>query len=292
MNESKAVYRNLSAEQLEFEYSPSKSVTNATQLMAAWQQRSEKFRAGFKGRQWLDLAYGDQAGETLDIFTNSSSKSPALVYIHGGYWQRTDKSDYSYLAERLVEEGITVVIPNYTLCPATTVGGIVDEMRRAMAWLHRHIADYGGDPARLHVCGHSAGGHLTAMMALTDWHELGHDLPPNLVKSGMPISGVFELEPLIHTSINDPLAMDLSEAQALSPRLKTPGFDVPMAFAVGGDESNEFRRQSHDMCEYWQRSGLTACEAPCSGHHHFDVIDLMLEADSAMFKQIQDFVFS
>ncbi len=286
------LYRGFDARQLTLQYSPSMTVCGAAGEPARWARQSAAFRQGFGGYTALDIAYGEAPGMRLDLFAPATGDAhPVHVYIHGGYWQRTDKSDYSFLAEALVNAGACVVIPNYTLCPATTVAGIVDEVRQSLAWVWRHAGEHGGDPGRIHVSGHSAGGHLTAMMALTDWPAMAADLPPALVRSGIPISGVFEVEPLVHTPINEPLGLDVAAARAISPLLQDGDAGVPLAFAVGGDESEEFHRQSAAMATRWRQLGGRAGEMTCPARHHFNVIDDLADPRSALFAQARDFLF-
>ncbi len=290
---SRDLYRGFDARQLTLQYSPAMTVCGAAGEPVRWARQSAAFREGFGGYAALDVPYGETPGMRLDLFAPSSGGNhPVHVYIHGGYWQRTDKSDYSFLAGALVEAGACVVIVNYTLCPASTVAGIVDEVREALAWTWRHVAGHGGDPDRIHISGHSAGGHLTAMMALTRWPELAPDLPADLVKTGIPISGVFDVEPLVHTPINDPLGLDVASARALSPLLLEGAAEVPLAFAVGGDESEEFRRQSVAMAERWRSLGGEAGEVACPRRHHFNVIDDLADPQSALYGQASAFLFT
>ncbi len=160
-------------------------------------------------RAALDVPYNN-AGRTdpsqqLDIFrpapsssSSSSSPAPVLVFIHGGYWRALDKRDLSFVVEPFVDAGAVVVVPNYTLCPKVTIDQIVMQMVQAVAWTWRHVHEYGGDTSRFVVAGHSAGGHLAAMLMNCRWRDVAPDLPPNLVTRAMSISGVFDLEPLRH----------------------------------------------------------------------------------------------
>jgi len=146
----------------------------------------------------------------------------------------------------------------------------------------RNAAEHGGDPTRLHISGHSAGGHLTAMMAATDWPALGDDLPGDLVRSIIPISGLFELEPLRLSSLNSDLQLDADTARRNSPLLLAPAQQMPVSVVVGSAESYEFRRQSRDFSEAWRGSVSHMAYLETPGHHHFSIIETMTERDNPL----------
>jgi len=140
----------------------------------------------------LDLPYGNSPGETLDIFPASKisvdNASPVLVFIHGGYWRSLDKFDHSFVAPAFTRAGACVVVLNYALCPTVTIPHIAQQTASALMWIWQHIAHYGGDPKRITVAGHSAGGHLAAMLLASDWKASGSDLPQGLVRNALSIS--------------------------------------------------------------------------------------------------------
>ena len=219
----------------------------------------------------LDLAYGEGAGETLDIFPTAvtSSGAPVLIYIHGGYWRALDKRDQSFVAPAFVDAGAMVVLPNYALCPAVSVEHITLQIVRAVAWVARHAAMYGGDPARIVVAGHSAGGHLAAMMLCCRWGDVSPDLPPDVVRAALSISGVFDLEPLRHAPF---LAPDLGLTRASARRLSPAFFPAPdgrIVAVVGGEESEEFLRQNALIGSAW--GACARCES-VPGRHHMNVL--------------------
>jgi arylformamidase len=234
-------------------------------ILRFWSEESARARSHLDGV--LDVPYGDDRTEKLDIFPTSRPRAPVLVYIHGGYWRALDKRDQSFVAAPFVDAGAIVVLPNYALCPSVTVEHIVLQMVRALAWVFRHAERYGGDPEKIVVAGHSAGGHLAAMLLSCDWRQVGTDLPEDLVKTAVAISGVFDLEPLRHAPF---LAHDLKLTRQSARKLSPAAMPAPkgslLAF-VGGHESEEFIRQNALIAEAWGSTVVTVCECIPSTHH-------------------------
>ena len=219
----------------------------------------------------IDVAYGSGTGETLDVFTTPLPDAPVLVFIHGGYWRSLDKRDHSFVAPAFTQAGAMVVLPNYALCPAVTIEDITLQMVRALAWIHRHAAVYGGDPSRIVVAGHSAGGHLAAMLLSCRWQDVAPDLPAQLVRSALAISGLFDLEPIRRTPF---LQADLRLTPASAARLSPAGFPAPagrLVAVVGGDESEEFLRQNRLIRGVWGERAVPVCEE-IAGTHHLNVL--------------------
>ncbi len=233
-----------------------------------WREDSEKARRDLPCK--LDLPYGDGPNMSLDIFPQSNGLNPVCLFIHGGYWRAMDKELFSYPAIGLSEAGVVFVSINYALAPAISLDGIVEQCREAVLWVHRNAEAYGGDPNRIHISGHSAGGHLTAMMLSTNWSERGAaDI--NLA-GGIAISGMFDLVPLIETSINDDIKLDREAALRNSPIGFLPEDCPPLIAAVGAGETDDFLRQSSEYAEAWNGKGGQAQFMPISGLHHFDVV--------------------
>lgn len=219
----------------------------------------------------VELAYGDAPRERMDVFPARSAGAPVFVYLHGGYWRALGKRDHSFVAPPLVDAGAMVVLPDYSLCPEVTVEHIVLQTVRALAFIHRHARDFGGDPSRIVVAGHSAGGHLATMMLLCRWPEWDPSLPAGLVKAALSISGLYELEPMRHTPF---LAADLgltaASALRLSPAWLPPPQEGHLAVVVGGDESEEFHRQAQLIRQNW--GGKVAASEIVPGRNHMDVL--------------------
>ncbi len=255
------------------QYNQRLNVPDRPASLARRQELSERVRRSL--RSTLDVPYGDSEKERLDIYPAAGARCPVMIFIHGGYWQRYDKADVAFLAEPFVNAGITLVSINYNLCPAVTLDKIVAEARAACAWVWRHIAAHGGDPDRVYVSGNSAGGHLTAMMMGTDWPALDPALPRDLLKGGLAISGIYDLEPLRHTTINDAVGLDADAAQRNSPLFLQPPTAAPVVIAVGALESPEFQRQTQVLADTWKTVPTrTLVVADC---HHFNILLGMAE---------------
>lgn len=243
--------------------------------LARWAQQSAELRA--KQACKLDVAYGDLPSDTLDIFTpqlaSPAGDAPVLVFIHGGYWRALDKSDHSFVAPAFTAAGCLVVVVNYALCPGTpetpvSIAFIGEQMERAVQWVWEHIADYGGDPARITVAGHSAGGQLAALLLAT----------PALagkVRSALSISGLHDLQPLVRSPLlQSVLKISEDQVQRCSPcRLAPPALGTLLC-AVGADESDEFLRQNLLMQQAWGKSRVPQAVA-LPGLNHFSVLETL-----------------
>jgi arylformamidase len=254
-----------------------------TKVVPDWMQRSEAYRAAAACQ--LDLAYGPGARERIDFFPAAAKGGPILVYFHGGYWQRGDKSVYSFLAEPFVKNGVSVALVNYDLCPTVRIAEISPQTRRAMAWIWRHAAELGGSRDKLYVMGHSAGGHITGMMMATDWPAFGADLPRDMVKGGIPVSGLFDLEPLRFSSINDGVRMDEAEAAAESPMNHPPATNAPQLVVCGGAETEEFHRQSDIYVAAFATSSRPVERYSVPDCDHFDELNELAKQDSVFFQK-------
>jgi arylformamidase len=240
-----------------------------------WAEDSAQVRS--ERRCVLDVRYGDGSAERLDVFPASRSDAPVLVYIHGGWWRALDKSDGSFVAPAFTDAGAMVVVPNYALCPVVTVEHIVLQMARALAWVWRHAHAYGGDRTRIVVAGHSAGGHIAAMLACCRWPELAADLPADLMRGAMSISGVFDLAPLRRTAfLQADLKLSARDVRRLSPAA-LPAPNGPLYALVGGDESEEFQRHNQLIRRRWGAAAVPVCEV-VPGADHFSVLDSLAGA--------------
>lgn len=257
-----------------------------------WAEDSQRARKRLPCQ--LDVPYGNNPGESLDAFPASGfsaggadridrgqsaqarSGAPVLVFIHGGYWRSLDKSDQSFMAPAFTQAGACVVVPNYALCPAVTIPQITLQMVKALAWTWRHIAEYGGDPERITVAGHSAGGHLAAMLLACVWKAYAPDLPPDLVKNALSISGLHDLEPIRHTPFLRDLKLTPEQVQQASPALLPPPSRGTLYSVAGADESAEFLRQNLLIQQAWGSTTVPVCESHLR-LNHFSVLEALSE---------------
>lgn len=277
------VYLDYDADTLYAEYNNRGKVADFADFAASWTKRSDALRASGVRRQ-LDLSYGPEARSRFDLFLPDADNPPLHAFIHGGYWQWNDKEAFAFLAEPFLEAGIAFASIEYTLCPETDLAGLVDQVRRAFAHLWKQGPSLGYDRERMQVSGHSAGGHLTGVILTTDWPAFEDGLPGDLVKSGMPISGIFDLEPIRHTPIGDPLGLDSSNVASLSPMFAPPRTRAETVVALGSLEGREFHRQAETLAASFRSHGCAVRIESVAGTHHFSVLDTFARPDSALFR--------
>ena len=270
-----------SPEWFDAQYNNRARIPEHIDILREWDERSHHARASLACR--LDVAYGPLASERLDVFAPRARGAPVLVHVHGGYWRALDKRDQSFVAPPFVAAGAMVVLPNYALCPAVRVEDIVLQLVRALAWVWRHAAAMGGDPSRIVVAGHSAGGHLAAMMLSCEWPAVAPDLPADLVRSALAVSGVFDLEPLRHAPfLAADLKLDAESARRLSP-VAMPAPRGRLVAVVGAQESEEFRRQNAAIAAAWGARAVPVCEE-VPGRHHMNVLHELAEPSSRLHR--------
>jgi arylformamidase len=234
-------------------------------IFARWQKESMLVRR--TNACLFDLAYGESPGERLDFFPADRAGAPLLVFIHGGWWRSLDKSDFSFIAPAYRRAGFNVALTNYTLAPEASIEEIIRQQLRALAWLYRHAEQYDYDRERIMVAGHSAGAHLAAMMMAARWPEFAGDLPLDLVKAGILISGVYDLEPVRQADfVNVDLKLKTEHIFPLSPAFMPQSHPTPFITAVGGLESDEFKRQNALIIGQWQASHVADIGLPEQNH--------------------------
>ncbi len=229
----------------------------------------------------LDVPYGRSAAEKLDVFPAARDGSPVLVFIHGGWWRSLDKKDFSFVAPAFVQAGAAVVVPNYGLCPSVDISTIALQMVRALVWTFRNVARHGGDPERIVVAGHSAGGHLAAMMLCCDWRSQGDDLPAALVMSALSISGLYDLDAISQIGfLKSDLRLTPDSVARLSPA-RFPAPAHPLITVVGADESAEFHRHNQLIADAWGPFAVPHV-ASVPATNHFTVVHELVDPQAQL----------
>lgn len=262
----------------EAEYNNRARVPEHPAIIEGWARDAAAFRDAATAE--LDLAYGPRPRNRVDLFFPAAGRKVErlAVFIHGGYWQMLDKSSFSHLARGPLAHGIAVAVPTYTLCPEVGIGEIIDEMRGLVRYLH----DRFGLP--MAVSGHSAGGHLAATLLATDWTARG--LPEAVVRAAQPISGLFDLAPLVTTNLNRALKLDSVEAGRVSPLNWPAPAGLDLHAWVGGAESDEFLRQSREIVDEWIEGGVRGEYFEATGANHFTVIAPLADPGSDMTRDL------
>lgn len=266
---------------LDQEYDLRARVPQHPAYFAWYDQASAELRIRWAAWSRLDLAYGAGPRQAVDLYRPATDEpAPAVVFIHGGYWHSQDRKRYAFLAEPLLAGGAAMALLGYDLAPDVDLDTITAQVRAGFAWVWRNAVDLGLDRDRLAVVGHSAGGHLAAMLLATDWTRIG--LPPSPIAAACPISGIFDLEPIRRCYLNEVLQLDAAQVQSLSPiGLPLPAA-CPTLVAVGGDETRAFLEQSAAFAARHEAEGLPALHRVLPGLDHFGIIKSMAESDQSI----------
>ena len=286
------IYRDYDQAALDDQYAARPRIPDYDTYLERWPRASAAVRARL--RHVGDVAYGDDPRETYDVFPPAATAPPAAagapvhVFFHGGYWQSQDKAGFTFMAPTFVEAGAVFISANYPLCPDVTMTRLVAACRAATAHAWRNALRWGGDPGRLTVAGHSAGGHIVAALVATDWPATAAGLPRNMIKAGLAISGLYDLEPIRLSYANEHLRLDAAQARAASPIHHLPGAAGALTLAVGSGESAEFHRQQAAFAAAWRAAGL-ACETlVLPGLNHFSIMDEYAAPDGKLARVALD----
>lgn len=258
-------------DEAERQYNLQAAFPDYPQVRQGWIAKSEQLKA--QRQPLLDLAYGSQPLQTLDLYKAANPGRPLLVFIHGGYWQGGDKADVSFMARPFLEADINVALLNYSLAPHSPIEDMMAEMRQAFGWLAARAAEFGFDAKAISVMGHSAGGHLaTTTASYAARPESG--LP--VFRQVISISGVHDLPPLLPSSVNKALGLDQARAEALSP-LTHPAPEGSVVYTlVGQNETLQFHAQSLALRQAWPQ---VKAHYEVADTDHFTILDVL--ADSA-----------
>ncbi|WER45287.1 alpha/beta hydrolase [Cupriavidus sp. WKF15] len=274
----------------EREYNNRDRVPDNAEHMARWATLSAQVRA--RGGYQENLSYAAPGSahaqdERLDYFPGTGERPPLLVFVHGGYFRALDKRDHSFVASELPRLGVSVAVVNYSLCPSVTVPAIVRQVVGSVAWLYRQSERLGHDHARIFVAGHSVGGHLVAMLMAALWPQVGQDLPDDLIKGGLSISGLYDLEPLRRADfLQRDLRLSEADVARLSPAFMQPATHAPLVTAVGELEAAEYHRQNALIRAAWPANANAAQDVPLPGRHHFNVMDDLANPDSTLLRAV------
>ena len=283
------LYRDFtSQEEIDLEYNMAITVPDTKRWMEEiYVQESANVRHELKCE--LDVRFGQTVDETVDVFPAKEPGAALLVFIHGGYWKWGSSKEFSLVARGPVAHGVTVVVTNYSLCPKVTIAEITRQSRAVIAWLHRKASKFNGDPSRIFVAGHSAGGQQVGILVATDWHG-EYSLPNDIIKGGIPISGIFDLHPLRYSYLQPKLLLTHEVILQQSPYLNIPRSAPPLLVTFGREESEEFHRQSTDYLEAWRANGLRGELLIQEAKHHFSAIEGLTDANSPLCKALIDFM--
>ena len=269
----------------ETEYNNRARVPEHPEIFARWARDAEDYRAKamMERRAELGLSYGESPRQFIDLFSpRPDVTSPLALFIHGGYWRSLDPSLFSHMARGINAHGVAVAVVGYDLCPEVTIAEIIEQIRHACLFLWLRTGK------RMMIYGHSAGGHLAGAMVATEWHTLYPKTPADLVSAAYSISGVFDLAPLVHTSMAQDLRLDDESAREVSPLFWPAPQGRPFDAVVGGLESSEFLRQSRVIADAWAKGGAETRYEAIAGTNHFTVIDALTDPDSAMVGRLAE----
>lgn len=271
-------------EERDRQYNARASVADFDACVRDYAERAQEARRQCVGIH--DLRYGMGQAERLDLFPVASARSsaPLLIFIHGGYWRAQTKEDAPLMAKVFTDAGVAVATLEYPLLPEATLAETVREVRSAVAWLYRHGADYGVDPSRIYASGSSAGGHLTGMLMAPGW-QASYGLPPDVIKGGVGLSGLYDIQPLCDTHINAWLRLHPEQAKRLSPLFHLPDITTPLVLTVGGLETDGFKNQTNVFEAAWREKGYPVTRVEAAHCNHFNLLCELALPDSPLTRE-------
>lgn len=281
------VYGEFTQAEVNYQYSPRAQAPDHDKYFELWRVSGPAYQKKRVAEVW----FGETPGQSFDLFMPKDSENPPLhLFIHGGYWQALDKRNHAHMADALLKAGIAVAMVNYDLMPDVDLAEILRQCRAAVARAYDVAGDYGYDRDRMTVSGHSAGGHLSGALACTDWAGFREDLPTDLLKGSVPISGLFDLAPLAKTGMQRVFGFTEDDIALLSPIHMKPVAAIPVVLSVGGLESPEFHRQSALFAAHMQAHGCAVSNAVMDGYHHFSIVEALTDPTTPLTAAIMDLV--
>jgi arylformamidase len=266
------IYKRYNQEQLDNQYNNRAHVPDYADYFERWEKLSRQTET--EHTVFRNIFFGDHPEESLDIFPAEGPPSKTMIFIHGGYWYLLDKSLFHFLAATFLKQNVTTVLINYPLAPAASMDAIVSSSRKAIKWLHKNIGRFNGDPSQIYVMGHSAGGHLASMLLVND--------QVSFLRGVISLSGLFRLEPLVLSYINDELHLDMETAIRNSPLYLNPINDYPFLLVTGTDETEEFKDQSLEMYNSWKNKHTCIEHLEIAGKNHYSILDAVAECGSTL----------
>jgi arylformamidase len=258
------------------------AVPDFNDYFAAWKRDSEQTRKDLRCE--IDVRYGAQPRQVCDVFPGARGGAPVLIFIHGGWWYFLDKSDFSYVVRPFVERDAVVVNVNYPLAPAARMGDIVSAVREAVLWVRENVSRWGGDPGNISIAGHSAGGHLSTCMSFTDWSA--HGIVGNPIRANCPVSGLYDLMPILNAPQNERIQMRTEDAQSNSPIDRVVRNGTRHVPCVGGSETTGFLWQHKIFLEACEQQRVPLTDTAIPGKHHFNIVDELGRAESSVFRAL------
>jgi arylformamidase len=265
----RAVFRDYDQAELDRQYDQRAWAANAIELINRYAADSAAVRKHLGEPDTYD--YGDTRAESLDLFRTHRKPAPVHVFIHGGAWRQLSARDSAFPAETFVRAGAHYVALDFALLPQVPLDRMVDQVRSAIAWLHRYAVQFGGDPDRIFVSGHSSGAHLAAAVATTDW-KARFRLPQDVIKGVLCCSGIYDLEPVRRSARNDYVQLDEALVEVVSPIRHLANLRCPVVVGVGEHESDEFKRQAREFAAAVERQGVAVELVEGAGLNHFEIV--------------------
>ena len=275
-------YLHYDREQLDQQYNVRSSIPRFQSIFERWRESAYEYRKQHQLR--TNLRYGQHRLQTLDYLQAEQAGAPLLVFVHGGYWRSLDKSDFTHIAEPYRQAGIAVALLNYRLTPEVEMPEIIADVRSAFAWLHGEADKLGFDADNMYVAGHSTGAHLTTMLASTDWRDT--KVPEDAVKGLCSISGIYDLEPIRRSYLNEALKLDEAQVTQCSPLHHLPRLHIPILLTAGSTDSTEFQCQLAAYARRLQAEGFPVRPIGFANGHHLDMIDQLAQVGSAQSESL------
>jgi arylformamidase len=284
MSEQRVVWMDLPQEEHEFQFNPQRAFPDFKDVQEKRAAANAKARTSLASH--LDLPYGEHKLRRLDIFRSMSAEraAPVHVFVHGGYWRAQDKENFAFVATELVRRGIITVVINYELCPSSTLDLVADSALAAIEWVSLYIAEYGGDPRRISLLGHSAGAHLCAVGLAADWRARGID--PSFIRGAVLVSGIFDPAPAMHTTVNADLRLTPEIVARHDVERRVLTVDCPVFVLAGGLEPWMWIDQSFRYSHHLRRQGRDPGVLVQPGYTHFDIVDQYLDAESPLLRAV------